>query len=112
MTAGGFAEMDTEATEQVFAALETTGTALANDWQGAQAAIAAGEAGIGGDEIARSFRIHYDPARDTTHRTANRLPQAIESLVDSGRASALDYINADANAAGRFRGLPPIQGPR
>ena len=112
MTAGGFAEMDTEATGQVLAALETTGTTLANDWQGAQAAIAAGEAGIGGDEIARSFRIHYDPARDTTHRTANRLPQAFESLVDSGRASALDYINADARAAGRFRGLPPIQGPR
>ncbi|OZM73541.1 hypothetical protein CFN78_08345 [Amycolatopsis antarctica] len=112
MTAGGFAEIDPDAAEPVFAALETTGTTLANDWQNARAGIAADEGGIGGDEIARSFRTHYAPAREASYRTADEMPRAFQSLVDAGRASARDYITADARGTDALRHMPPGRGPR
>ncbi|WP_158843704.1 hypothetical protein [Saccharothrix deserti] len=112
MTAGGFAEMDTEATEGVFKELETTGATLETDWQRARQTISVGETGIGDDEIARAFRTHYDPAREAAFRSADNAPRMFTTLVTNGRAIAADYIAADARGAAAFRGLPPIQGPR
>lgn len=108
-----FVEMDTTAVEGVFEALETAGATLETDWARARQAVAAGEAGVGDDEIARAFRTHYDAARDLALRSADNAPRMFTTLVVNGRAIAADYVAADARGAAEIRrGLPPMHGPR
>jgi hypothetical protein len=112
MTAGGFMEIDLDGVEQVFRALDATGATLETEWGRARLDVNIGEAGIGHDEIARSFRIHYGPASGEAFRAADNMPRSFTTLTTYGRAGAADYREADERSAEALRRPPPIQGPR
>jgi len=112
MTEGGFMEIDLDGVERVFATLDATGATLDTEWGRARLTVVIGEAGIGHDEIARSFRIHYGPASGAAHRAGDNLPRSFTTLATLGRAGAAEYRAADEHSAAALGGLPPIQGPR
>ncbi|MCT2586304.1 hypothetical protein [Actinophytocola gossypii] len=112
MTAGGFIEIDLDAVEQVFRRLDATGATLDTEWRRARLTVHIGEAGIGHDEIARSFRIHYGPASGAAFRAADNLPRSFTTLTTAGRAGAAEYRAADERGAAAINGKPPMLGPR
>lgn len=102
MKPGRFLQMDTAAAGQVFAGLADASADLRERWRGALAAIAAGEAGIGGDRLAAAFRAGYDGPSKAARSAADVLPARLTADSDAGRACAEEYEAADARGAAAF----------
>lgn len=78
------------------------GDHLAARTPGHLAGIAAGEAGIGGGTLGRSFQARHQRASDGIRADAARLPREFQETGAGGRAAVAAYRAADATAAHEY----------
>ncbi|ONI67113.1 hypothetical protein BWI15_28510 [Kribbella sp. ALI-6-A] len=95
MTAGGMMDMVPEQVEPRIKALADTGTTLASGWEGAKAAIAAAEGGIGSGPLAEAFRANYAPATQAVRTAADPVPGEFQYVASAGSQGVADYRSVD-----------------
>ncbi|MEV4757342.1 hypothetical protein AB0J86_19805 [Micromonospora sp. NPDC049559] len=105
MTVGGYLHMDVELVEPVLHGLSGTGAELDAAWQAGRAAVAAGEAGIGGDALGQAFRGIYLADSAAVRDNAGRFPGVLREDGQVGTDCVADYVAADARSAAAFAGV-------
>lgn len=98
----GHAHMDLAGAAAAMNRLAADGQELASGWAGAQSAIAAGEAGIGGDVLGQAFRGVYAEQGAALREAAGAMPGLLGEDAAVGSRAVADYREADVSSSEGF----------